>query len=158
FESFCSILLTKYLRKAKREYKKTNDLYKEQEMNQTVSLFRRILQKYPARTRKIEIDGKNVSGRYLLWEAMNIRSVGPALNLASQAATHDGHLDFVDAREEDRSLFITYLDARLARQRKKFPLPISRFHELKVVSKEPILHLDGRPWPGKKRKRTSPIK
>jgi len=158
FESVGGALFADYVRKAKREDKKTKGLSKEQEMTRHVSLLRRMLHKYPARTWKIEIDGKNVSGRYLLWEAMNIRSVGPALYLASQAATHDGHLDFVDAREEDRSLFITYLDARLARQRKKFPLPISRFHELKVVSKEPILHLDGRPWPGKKRKRTSPIK
>jgi len=39
---------------------------------------------------KIEIDGKDISGRYILWEAMNIRSVGPALHLAPQAATGMG--------------------------------------------------------------------
>jgi len=57
---------------------------------------------------------------------MNIRSVGPALYLASQAATKDGWLDFVCVREEDRSLFMEYLDARLAGRKAKFPLPLRR--------------------------------
>ncbi len=38
---------------------------------------------------------------------MNIRSVGPVLYLASQAATKDGRLDFVCVREEDRSIFMS---------------------------------------------------
>jgi hypothetical protein len=46
----------------------------------------------------MEIDGKDISDEYILWEAMNIRSVGPLLYLASQAATKDGRLDFVCAR------------------------------------------------------------
>ena len=142
FESVGGGLLADYVRKAKREDKKTKGLSKEQEMTR---------QEW-----KIEIDGKDVSGQYLLWEAMNIRSVGPALYLASNAATHDGHLDFVDAREEDRSLFITYLDFWLAGRRNKFPLQISRFRQLKVVSKNPMLHLDGKSWPDKKRKRKGP--
>ena len=125
-------------------------------MTRHVALLRRMLHDYPTQEWKIEIDGKDVSGQYLLWEAMNIRSVGPALYLASHAATHDGHLDFVDAREEDRSLFITYLDFWLAGRRKKFPLQISRFRQLKVVSKNPMLHLDGKSWPDKKRKRKGP--
>ena len=156
FESLGGGLLADYVRKAKREDKKTKGLSKEQEMTRHVALLRRMLHDYPTQEWKIEIDGKDVSGQYLLWEAMNIRSVGPALYLASNAATHDGHLDFVDAREEDRSLFITYLDFWLAGRRKKFPLQISRFRQLKVVSKNPTLHLDGKSWPDKKRKRKGP--
>jgi len=156
FESLGGGLFADYLHQAKREDKKTKGLSKEQEMTRHVALLRRMLHDYPTQEWKIEIDGKDVSGQYLLWEAMNIRSVGPALYLASHAATHDGHLDFVDAREEDRSLFITYLDFWLAGRRKKFPLQISRFRQLKVVSKNPTLHLDGKSWPDKKRKRTGP--
>ena len=58
-------------------------------------------------------------GSLHLWEAMNIRSVGPALYLASQAASKDGWLDFVCAREEDRLLFMEYLEARPARADQK---------------------------------------
>jgi hypothetical protein len=84
-----------------------------------------------------------------------IRSVGPLLYLASQAATKDGQLDFVCAREEDRSLLIQYLDARLAGQRVKFPLPLRRFRKLNIICENATLHFDSKVWPRKKQKAKS---
>jgi hypothetical protein len=81
---------------------------------------------------------------------MNIRSVGPLLYLASQAATKDGQLDFVCAREDDRSLLVEYLDPRLAGRKAKFPLPVRRFRRLKLVWKNSTLHFDSKIWPRKK--------
>src|SRR5438552_2997098 len=101
-------------------------------------------------------DGEEISDRYILWEAMNIRSVGPVLYLASQAATKDGRLDFVCVREEDRSIFMEYLDARLAGGRIKFPLPLRRFRQLKFVWETSTLHFDGKLWPRKNQKVKSP--
>jgi hypothetical protein len=48
---------------------------------------------------------------------MNIRSVGPVLYFASQAATKDGQLNFVCAREADRPLLLDHLNARLAEKK-----------------------------------------
>ncbi len=87
---------------------------------------------------------------------MNIRSVGPVLYLASQAATRDGRLDFVCAREEERAFLMEYLDARLAGARSKFPLPLRRFHELKVVWENSTIHFDDKLWPRKSQKVKSP--
>jgi len=115
-----------------------------------------MLHDYPARKRKIELEGEDISNDYILWEAMNIRSVGPILYLASQAATKDGRLDFVCVREEDRSLCMEYLDARLAGRRAKFPLPLRRFRELKIVWENSMLHFDDKVWPRKKQKAKSP--
>jgi len=115
-----------------------------------------MLHDYPAQPWKIDIDGKDISDRYILWEAMNIRSVGPALYLASQAATKDGQLDFVCAREVDRSLLMKHLEARLAGKKHKFPLPIRRFLHLRIVWAGSTLHLDDEPWPRKKQKPKSP--
>jgi hypothetical protein len=81
---------------------------------------------------------------------MNIRSVGPLLYLASQAATKEGQLDFVCAREDDRSLLAEYLDAHLAGRKAKFPLPVRRFRRLKLVWKNSTLHFDSKIWPRKK--------
>jgi hypothetical protein len=69
-------LLADYLRNAKRKAKNTKRLSKEQEMRRHVSLLRRMLHDYPARRWKIDIDGEEISDKYILWEAMNIRSVG----------------------------------------------------------------------------------
>ena len=151
FESVGGGLLADYVSAAKRKAKKTKTLSSEQEMTRHVSLLRRMLHEYPTREWKIDIDGEDVSDRYILWEAMNIRSIGPALYLASQAATRDGQLDFVCARESDRSLLMDHLDARLAGKKPKFPLPIRRFRKLQVVWEgSSKLHLDDKLWPRKK--------
>jgi diacylglycerol kinase (ATP) len=136
FESAGGGLLADYLRGAKGKAKKTEKLSEEQEMRRHVSLLRRILHDYPARKWKMDIDGEDISDDYIVWEAMNIRLVGPVLYLASQAATKDGQLDFVCAREDDRSLLMEYLDARLAGSKSKFPLPLRRFRRLRIVCKK----------------------
>ena len=156
FESLGGGLLADYVQAVKGEPKKTKKISKEQEMAQHVSLLHQMLQHYPARSWKIEIDNQDISDRYILWEAMNIRSVGPAIYLASQAATKDGQLDFVCAREADRSLLMHHLAARLKRKKPKFPLPIRRFHHLRIVWRGSTLHFDDEPWPHKRQKPKSP--
>ena len=156
FEAVGGGLFADYLRAAKGEGKKNKKLSKEQEMTRHVSLLQRMLHDYPARWWKIDIDGEDISDRYILWEAMNIRSVGPALYLASHAATKDGQLDFVCAREADRSLLMEHLAARLAEKKLKFPLPIRKFRQLRIVWRGSTLHLDDEPWPRKKEKPKSP--
>jgi len=115
-----------------------------------------MLHDYPPQKWKIDIDGEEISDRYILWEAMNIRSVGPVLYLASQAATKDGRLDFVCVQEEDRSIFMEYLDARLAGGRIKFPLPLRRFRQLKFVWETSTLHFDDKLLPRKDQNVKSP--
>ena len=156
FEAVGGGLFADYVRTAKGEGKKPKKASKEEEMAQHVSLLHRMLLDYPARRWNIEIDKEDISDRYILWEAMNIRSVGPALYLASQAATKDGQLDFVCAREADRSLLMDHLTARLAKKKHKFPLPIRRFRQLRIIWEGPTLHLDDEPWPRKKQKPKSP--
>ena len=93
FEAAGGGLLADYVRAAKKDRKKNpkiKNLSKEQEMARHSAFLRQMLHDYPARQWKIEIDGKDISGRYILWEAMNIHSVGPALYLAPRAATRDG--------------------------------------------------------------------
>jgi diacylglycerol kinase (ATP) len=156
FEAVGGGLFADYVRAAKDKSQKIRRLSKEQEMARHVSLLHRLLHDYPAQRWKIDIDGKDISDRYILWEAMNIRSVGPALYLASQAAIKDGQLDFVCAREADRSLVMDHLEARLAEKKHKFPLPIRRFRQLRIIWEGSTLHLDDEPWPRKKQEVKSP--
>jgi len=156
FESAGGGLLADYIRDAEGKPKKTKKLSKEQEMSRHVSLLRRMLHDYSARKWKMQIDYEDISDDYILWEAMNIRSIGPVLYLASQAATKDGRLDFVCAREDNRSLLMEYLDARLAGAKIKFPLPLRRFRSLKIGWENSTLHFDSKVWPDKNQKAKSP--
>jgi diacylglycerol kinase family enzyme len=100
------------------------------------------LDHYPPRKWKFSIEGEDISDAYIRWEAMNIRSVGPALYLAPQARRKDGQLDFVRAREAERSILMDHLDARLNGRRHKFPLPIRMFRQSRITWETSPLHFD----------------
>jgi diacylglycerol kinase family enzyme len=100
----------------------------------------------------MSIDGKDISDRYVLWGAMNIRSAGPGLHLAPKAKTDDGRLDFVAVREHERKDFIKHVDTHLAGLKEGVPFDALKFRELKIKSAPGAMHLDGKPWPGKKPK------
>jgi len=158
FEAAGGGLLADYVRAAKKEEKKNQTikkLSKEQEMARHGALLRRMLHDYRARQWKIEIDGKDISRRYILWEAMNIHSVGPALYLAPRAATRDGRFDFACARPADRALLAKHFDARVAGRKSNSPLPARKFRELRVVWNDSTLHLDDKLWPDKKQSQKS---
>jgi diacylglycerol kinase (ATP) len=158
FEAAGGGLLADYVRAAKKDRKKhpkIKKLSKEKEMARHSALLRRMLHDYPAHQWKIEIDGKDISGRYILWEAMNIHSVGPALYLAPRAATRDGRFDFACARPADCALLAKHFDARVAGKKSNSPLPARKFRELRVVWNNSTLHFDGKLWPDKKQSRKS---
>jgi diacylglycerol kinase (ATP) len=154
FEAAGGGLLADYVHGAKKEQKKNGKvekLSKGQEMARHAALLRRMLHDYPVRQWKIEIDRKDISDRYILWEAMNIRSVGPALHLAPRAATRDGRFDFVCARTADRALLMEHFDARVAGKKSKSPLPTRRFRELRIAWKGSTIHFDDKLLRGKKK-------
>jgi diacylglycerol kinase family enzyme len=122
----------------------------EEELTAHLSLLRQLSIDYPARHWRISIDEKNISGHYILWGAMNIRSAGPALHLAPKAKTDDGRLDFVAVHERERKVFIKHVDAHLAGRKQRVLLTSRKFRELKITLRSGALHLDGEPGPSKK--------
>jgi diacylglycerol kinase family enzyme len=155
FEGAGAGLLAEYVGKGNDEAKEPKKKRlkkesKEQELTRHLTRLRRKLHDYPAQKWKMKLDGKDISGRYILWEAMNIRSVGPALYLAPWATTKDGELDFVAVREEDRAILLKHLDARLAGHKSQFPLPMARFQMLTIAWEGPTIHFDDDIWPDKK--------
>ena len=123
----------------------------EEELKAHLALLRQLSLGYPARHWRMSIDGKDISGRYILWGAMNIRSAGPALHLAPKAKTDDGRLDFVAVREHERKVFIKHVDMHLAGRKQRVPLTARKFRELKITLPSGAMHLDGEPGPSKKK-------
>jgi len=152
FEGAGAGLFADYLRAPKKDGKRDMPKSKADEMRRHVKELRRQLQTYRAREWEIEVDGSDLSGRYLLWHAMNIRSVGPVLTLAADAKTNDGAFDFVGAREEDRGLLLDYFDARGTGKGRKFPLRAKRFTKMRLGWKKWPVHFDDELWPAEDEK------
>jgi len=149
FEGAGAGLFADYLRAPKEDGKKDKPKSKVEAMRSHVRELHRRLRTYRARQWEIEVDGSDLSGRYLLWHAMNIRSVGPVLTLTADAKTSDGTFDFVGAREEDRALLLDYFDARVGGKRRKFPLRAKRFTKMRLHWNKWPLHFDDELWPSK---------
>ncbi len=126
-------------------------------MQQHVARLRKLLSRSRARKWKLQIDDEKLNDRFLLFEALNICSVGPVLNFAPDAKTDDGRFDLVLARESERETLMDYLAARLAgAEEPDFPLPSRRFKRLRINWKKSPLHLDDELWPNEKRNKPDP--
>jgi diacylglycerol kinase (ATP) len=64
---------------------------------------------YEAQNLQLEVNGVDHSGKYLLAEIMNIRSVGPKLLLAPDADPGDGELEVVLVPESQKEEFANYV-------------------------------------------------
>jgi diacylglycerol kinase family enzyme len=111
-------------------------------------MLRERLQHCPAMKLAVELDGKDLSGEYVLLEAMNIRHVGPNLELAPEADPGDGLLDVVLLRHGERDALSEYLSQ--CRNGKPTPpsLTVRRGTRLRVVWNGFDVHIDDEPWPG----------
>src|SRR5690606_8206272 len=76
-----------------------------------LALLRRLVLDAEPRQWEIDLDGERVDGDHLAVEVMNIRRVGPGVQLAPMADPADGLVDVVLLSDDDRAAFVDLLDA-----------------------------------------------
>jgi diacylglycerol kinase family enzyme len=87
------------------------------------------------------LDGRNISGRYLLLEALNLSFVGPNLHL-TQGKPGDGRLDVVLVTEAERGQLQYYLEHWQNGHTSPAVLPTLRGKSLKLEWTGYALHID----------------
>jgi diacylglycerol kinase (ATP) len=101
------------LMKEMRKQKKESINNPEKKLKTALQVLHDIVQTYKAKSCKVHIDGIDYSGKFLLAEVMNIRSIGPNLNLAPFADPGDGLFEVVLIPEEKRREFLKYLESKV---------------------------------------------
>ena len=84
----------------------------EGELKQSLEELLRIIETYEARDAIIIADNEEITGKFLLIELMNIKLIGPNIELAPDAKTGDGQYELVTIKEdarEDLKVFIKHL-------------------------------------------------
>ena len=94
-----------------------------------------------------ELDGEDVSGEYLLFEALNLRYVGPNLFLTANTAAGDGKFELVMVTEKERSRLLYYLDHWQDDRDRLAILPSKSGSRLKVEWTGFPLHIDDKLQP-----------
>ena len=91
---------------------------------------------------RASLDGKDISGRYLLLEALNLRYVGPNLHLAHDKRPGDGELEVVLVTEAERARLVHYLDHWQNNRERLAVLPSLRGRRLQLEWTGFELHID----------------
>jgi len=118
-----------------------------QDVEHGASLLRRAMEQMRARPRRVEADGEDLSGAYLLVAALNVGRIGPRVDLAPHADPGDGALDLVLIREEDREALGSYLEALADGKRPVLQAGVRRVRRLLVGWPSEGGHLDDELWP-----------
>jgi diacylglycerol kinase (ATP) len=109
-------------------------------------LLRHLVNDYSPRQWRVTLDGRDLSGRYLLLEAMIIRLIGPHLHLAPDADPGDGLFDVVLVSEDQAEALLRYLGHRLEREATLPALTVHRGRRLELLWTEPEIHFDDEAW------------
>lgn len=127
-------------------------LARTKQPNERVALALEILKRQAADCSAIEIagtiDGADFCGRYLLFEAVNLRYVGPSLFLAPDSRPGDGTFDVVVVRETERERLLNYLDTWQENRERLSVLPTRRGKHLRMQWTGFELHVDDELLPG----------
>jgi diacylglycerol kinase (ATP) len=96
---------------------------------------------------RARLDGEDISGSYLLLEAVNLRYVGPNLHLAHDSQPGNGQFDVIMATEAERSRLVHYLEHWQENRERLAMLPSRRGKRLQIEWTGFPLHVDDKLQP-----------
>jgi len=111
-----------------------------------VRLLRQLVTDYSPRDWKAALDGRDLSGRYLMLEAMNIRLIGPHLHFAPDADCGDGLFDVVLVSEDQCQALLEYFGHRLEKETTVPALTTHRGRRLELTWEDREIHFDDGVW------------
>ena len=91
---------------------------------------------------RARLDGRDISGRYLMLEAVNLRYVGPNLHLAHDSQPGDGTFHVVMVTEAERPRLVHYLEHWQDNRERLAMLPSQRGRRLQIEWTGFALHID----------------
>ena len=97
-----------------------------------------------------QLDGVDISGNYLLFEAVNLPYIGPNLYIAPDIRAGDGKLEVVLVPESQRSRLVKYLEHWHENRERPSLLPSHRGKHLQIEWTGFALHIDDKLRPRKK--------
>ena len=82
---------------------------------------------------RVRLDGRELSGEYVLMEVLNIQHIGPGLHFAPNADPGDGLLDVILFTTDHRNVLGEYLSGRLEGNRQPLDWTIHRGRHLQFL-------------------------
>ena len=130
-----------------KSIKKLKSKNPKEKVDRTLARLRTRAQRAKPVELKAWLDGKDISGRYLLFEALSIPYVGSNLFLAPDCKPGDGHLDVVLVTDAERARLVKYLESWQKNRERLAVLPSHRGKRLTIEWTGFEVHIDDKLWP-----------
>lgn len=140
-ESFGYGLFPRLMHEMKRQGKNDIEDPKEKILAALI-LLRDLIADAPVKKCKLNVNGKDYSGEFLLIEVMNIRSIGPNLNLAPGANPADGEFEVVLISESQRSALAGYVQKKIDGEEVLIDFPTLKARDLTISWDGKRVHVD----------------
>jgi diacylglycerol kinase family enzyme len=114
----------------------------EEKLKATLAVLYDVVLNYEARDCRIKVDGVEHSGKYLMVEVMNIRSIGPNLVLVPHADPGDGELEVVMIPEAQRSELESFVLGQINGQESTFNFTTIKAKNVELFWDGKDLHID----------------
>jgi diacylglycerol kinase (ATP) len=119
----------------------------EAEINAALNALKKQLSGYPPKELTVRLDGQDLSGDYYMLEALNVRYIGPNLELVPRAEINDGLFDVVFVAKGEQAKLRQYISACLEHKRSRVLLTVRQGRHLQVEWKGSQVHIDDTAWP-----------
>jgi diacylglycerol kinase (ATP) len=116
-----------------RVMKEKDEEEKQDEIKASLKELLKLIDSYKAEEAIIIADEEEITGEFLLLELLNIRFIGPNIELAPNASTGDGCFELVLVREEAREDFKNFIENQLKENRQGKSL--KEFADVKKIRK-----------------------
>lgn len=109
-----------------------------------IDAIRQTLAEYQVYRTEMKLDGRDISGDYLLAEMMNTQAIGPRLKLAPDADPTDGLLEVVCVDEVVREQFMRFAVSFVSENLAEIPaVALERGRKVEIVWAGFPIHVDG---------------
>ena len=120
-----------------------------EKLKSVLEILRERLRSFTPNRLQIMLDGRDMSGEYVLLEVMNISYIGPNLCLAPHANPSDGLLDIVLVSKDDQDNLSQCL-SRCIKGKLPYPgLTVRKAEHLEIEWDGFTVHIDDEVWPDK---------
>lgn len=119
---------------------------REQTLRHDLDALQALLSDYRPQPWQLALDGEDLSGSYLLVEAMNVGVLGPRLCMAIDADPGDGCVDVVLIGEDEREALTDFLAGRLNGDAVQPPFTVRRGRHLQIQWNGSEVHVDSNLW------------
>lgn len=119
----------------------------KEKLDSVVQIMTHWLDSHPACRLNLSIDGRDLSGDYILFEAMNGRCIGPNLCIVEAGPPGDGLLDVVMAAADEKQQITQFLSDRLEGAGGFPGLTVERARQVHIECAGARVHIDDDLWP-----------